>query len=71
MLRFTIGAVGGGLALIGVAIAFEGCFRRLPWRVGGGLVRFCIAAGVGLDICLCVIALMAARTDLPNHRLLW
>ena len=69
MLQFTLGAVGGGLALVGVAIAFEGCFRRLPWRIGGGLVQFSIAAGVGLAVS--PIALMAARADLPNHRLLW
>jgi len=69
MLQFTVGAVGGGLALLGVAITFEGCFRRLPWRVSGGLVQFCIAAGVGLAVS--PIALIAARTDLPSYRWLW
>jgi len=69
MLRFTVGAVGGGLALLGIALAFEGCLRRLPWRIGGGLVQFSIAAGVGLGVS--PIALMAARADLPYHRWVW
>jgi len=69
MLRFTVGAVGGGLALLGVAIAFEGCLRHLPWRVGNGVVQFCIAAGVGLVVS--PIALVAARADLSYHRWLW
>ena len=69
MLRFSLGAVGGGLALLVVAIGFESCFRRLPWRVGSGVVQFCIATGVGLVVS--PIALVAARTDLPYHRLLW
>ena len=69
MVEFTVGAVGGGLALLGVAIAFEGCFRRLLWWIGGGLVQFCIAAGVGLAVS--PIALVAARADLPHHRWMW
>jgi len=69
MLRFILGAVGGGIVLLGAAIALEDCLRRLPWHVGGGLVQFCIAAGVGLVVS--PIALVAARADLPYHRLLW
>jgi len=64
-----LGAVGGGLVLLGVVFAFEGCLRRLPWRIGDGLVQFCIAAGVGLAVS--PIALVAARADLPYHRWLW
>jgi len=69
MLRFSVGAVGGGIVLLVAAIALEGFLRRLPWRVGGGLVQFCIAAGVGLVVS--PIALVAARADLPYHRWLW
>ncbi|MBX0305743.1 hypothetical protein [Haloarcula salinisoli] len=69
MLRFTLGAVGGGIVLLGAAIALEDSLRRLPCRVGGGLVQFCISAGVGLVVS--PIALVAARADLPYHRWLW
>jgi len=57
------------LVTLGAAIALEDCICRLPWRVGGGLVQFCNAAGVGLVVS--PITLVAARADLPYHRWLW